>query len=102
DVSLAIAGPLSLHAALPTWGRPAGRALARPVAAAADATSVTASAAARAVVPGVRRGGGNAGERLHGETVHRHPLDAPLDGPLDRDRKSTRLNSSHVKIPYAV
>src|SRR5690606_42030374 len=26
----------------------------------------------------------------------------PTDAPSDRDRKSTRLNSSHVKISYAV
>src|SRR5690606_41340024 len=26
----------------------------------------------------------------------------PVDPPADRDRKSTRLNSSHVKISYAV
>src|SRR3712207_7066111 len=27
---------------------------------------------------------------------------APLDQPQDRDRKSTRLNSSHANISYAV
>src|SRR5690349_23953053 len=28
--------------------------------------------------------------------------DVKLSGPLQRDRKSTRLNSSHVEISYAV
>src|SRR6266511_4894144 len=35
----------------------------------------------------------------HGQ---RPPLGHRLDPVLDQDRKSTRLNSSHVKISYAV
>src|SRR5215475_15583848 len=37
------------------------------------------------------------GARAHG---HHRPLDRQLPG--SQDRKSTRLNSSHVKISYAV
>src|SRR5690606_41556876 len=33
---------------------------------------------------------------------HPAPADAPFSSPFDEDRKSTRLNSSHVKISYAV
>src|SRR5690625_5743901 len=32
----------------------------------------------------------------------RHLLDLPLRIPLEKDRKSTRLNSSHVASSYAV
>src|SRR5690606_31453395 len=39
-------------------------------------------------------------ERLLGRRQRRGRLDPALDDPLDR--KSTRLNSSHVKISYAV
>src|SRR3712207_7923008 len=35
------------------------------------------------------------GPRVYRETQHRHPV-------VDRDRKSTRLNSSHANISYAV
>src|SRR5690606_41456270 len=50
-----------------------------------------------------------AGHRLledHGDVVAAHPLHLPLGqgqqvGAIE-DRKSTRLNSSHVKISYAV
>src|SRR5690606_40784157 len=41
-----------------------------------------------------RRGGGGCGVSAHG-------VPGPF-GPPARDRKSTRLNSSHVKISYAV
>src|SRR5690606_40194340 len=48
-------------------------------------------------------------ERIcHGSlNVHRHPVRVPhlqghAEDPRARDRKSTRLNSSHVKISYAV
>src|SRR5207302_10827767 len=37
--------------------------------------------------------------RLHGREVGAPPADRPFVGD---DRKSTRLNSSHVKISYAV
>src|SRR3712207_8670240 len=33
---------------------------------------------------------------------HRRHDGAPVDGIVDRDRKSTRLNSSHANISYAV
>src|SRR5690606_39468781 len=36
------------------------------------------------------------------ERVRREILEEPLAAPRQRDRKSTRLNSSHVKISYAV
>src|SRR5207253_7433591 len=37
-------------------------------------------------------------------TMARHPLGQPVSGhhQRDKDRKSTRLNSSHVAISYAV
>src|SRR5690606_39680041 len=44
----------------------------------------------------VEGGGGVASPLAHGL------LQAAGEGGLDRDRKSTRLNSSHVKISYAV
>src|SRR3712207_7017548 len=66
-------------------------------------------------VAGVQhRAGGGAdgdGERVGDGVVHRHelalerpePLDLVLgDGERVRDRKSTRLNSSHANISYAV
>src|SRR5699024_11331537 len=41
------------------------------------------------------------GERLRGHGVLTRRNDhSPLDGILDIDRKSTRLNSSHVSISY--
>src|SRR5690606_41223282 len=39
-------------------------------------------------------------EQLPDEALGR--LHRPQGGPVRRDRKSTRLNSSHVKISYAV
>src|SRR5690625_6183984 len=52
-----------------------------------------------------RRGRGGTGHHLEGATdlhgeVHRH--EAPRSLGLRLDRKSTRLNSSHVAIAYAV
>src|SRR5690606_41481948 len=39
----------------------------------------------------------------HGQVDHDHGLVAArARSPFDQDRKSTRLNSSHVKISYAV
>src|SRR2546430_8749536 len=32
----------------------------------------------------------------------RYPVDIDVDGPQRQDRKSTRLNSSHSQISYAV
>src|SRR5439155_26056773 len=56
----------------------------------------------------VRRGRGGArsspvGERSRRPSGHRHDHGAETDGGrCRRDRKSTRLNSSHVAISYAV
>src|SRR5690554_7140020 len=36
------------------------------------------------------------------ELIPSNPLQAMLSGEMLRDRKSTRLNSSHVRISYAV
>src|SRR3712207_8939763 len=54
-----------------------------------------------ALVEGARLGG--AVERQQGQ-VHggRVRCERGLDVPADRDRKSTRLNSSHANISYAV
>src|SRR5438874_5901964 len=54
-----------------------------------------------------RRRGRDAGpghdERLRGTLRQREPrLDHPEPAAQARDRKSTRLNSSHVEISYAV
>src|SRR2546422_7951617 len=44
---------------------------------------------------------GQVGERvLWRQRAHAHPL--PIPPPLEEDRKSTRLNSSHGYISYAV
>src|SRR5690606_41955450 len=40
--------------------------------------------------------------RDHQREVQRHGAAGRQRSPLRRDRKSTRLNSSHVKISYAV
>src|SRR5699024_11876591 len=78
--------PLSLHDALPIYqpGRlPGALGGSRPAA--------------------LQRGGRGCGRRCAG-----HPPDLAGDGPgpghhaARRDRKSTRLNSSHVSISYAV
>src|SRR5256885_11170867 len=42
----------------------------------------------------------NAGIRSHSDQTS--SLQTPLTGDLQRDRKSTRLNSSHLVISYAV
>src|SRR3712207_7026724 len=48
------------------------------------------------------QGGGVAGDRVRGVEVV--AMDADLAGPVEvaLDRKSTRLNSSHANISYAV
>src|SRR3712207_8238436 len=46
------------------------------------------------------RGADGAAEVLRGDDVG--GVDAPLGRELDTDRKSTRLNSSHANISYAV
>src|SRR5438067_5842386 len=48
----------------------------------------------------VRPGRDPAHRRVLGRPAHR--LGRPAGRPGDRDRKSTRLNSSHVSISYAV
>src|SRR5690606_41865983 len=41
-------------------------------------------------------------QRREGERLATRLLLIDLEGQVDADRKSTRLNSSHVKISYAV
>src|SRR5690606_41799132 len=79
---------LSLHDALPISLAPAG---------AADLISL-----------GGHHGVGERGDHLS-QQIRRRALQVLLQQPLDvdtvrcgQDRKSTRLNSSHVKISYAV
>src|SRR5690606_41241945 len=88
--------PLSLHDALPileadgaakpaeapTPARPGGRTATRP--------STTRSATRPAPTAPA--------EKSEAAT----PAPAPAPAPAEKDRKSTRLNSSHVKISYAV
>src|SRR3712207_8612228 len=48
-------------------------------------------------------GGGRVPDRHGGRTAARASVAAPWgDGRVRRDRKSTRLNSSHANISYAV
>src|SRR3712207_7228941 len=54
-----------------------------------------------------RRGGGRDRRRTNGRGVHvrvrgRHTRTLGAGRPAARDRKSTRLNSSHANISYAV
>src|SRR5690554_7416113 len=77
---------LSLHDALPILCRPA---CARP------GRDRTASRQSAEAPEGVLRGMGRAAH-------HRHPLGGRAGPHRRRDRKSTRLNSSHVRISYAV
>src|SRR2546430_10748220 len=42
------------------------------------------------------------GAKLHGQRVPGRDVGQPLPFPGARDRKSTRLNSSHSQISYAV
>src|SRR5437588_8560628 len=56
-----------------------------------------------------RAGRGRARGRVHGRPLRRRGQQGParqrlseMDGRLLRDRKSTRLNSSHTVISYAV
>src|SRR3712207_6965713 len=44
-------------------------------------------------------GGGGGLVVFHGQV---HPSRAAVDGHIEEDRKSTRLNSSHANISYAV
>src|SRR5690606_41685869 len=87
---------LSLHDALPIF----------------EARHVAPASVRAAVAPEVRGEGGDAEVRqtlaerrvqaaVLAEVVHEHRCGQRLGG-LPADRKSTRLNSSHVKISYAV
>src|SRR5690606_40108105 len=90
DAATSAIFPLSLHDALPILSRGRrGRAL-RPGAAHARGNSDGGA------------GGGPAGERLDGRTGHEPLGRRSLGHGREADRKSTRLNSSHVKISYAV
>src|SRR3712207_7914348 len=54
-------------------------------------------------VPQEHEASGREGERDHAEDTQRHALAAPAPGFREHeDRKSTRLNSSHANISYAV
>src|SRR5699024_11550091 len=99
-IAPALAFALSLHHALPTYGRwacdddrdPAAPRRAQPPPAARGGLRRAAAVRARA---GAGAGGGADGpDRSRPARAHRR------DGA--RDRKSTRLNSSHVSISYAV
>src|SRR5690606_39870883 len=83
--------------------------LALPVAAIVATLLLRAPAEPPAQTPVVRIGGADgSGGALPSLTPNQSrptqddPSDAPPDTPSDTDRKSTRLNSSHVKISYAV
>src|SRR5438067_11367423 len=59
--------------------------------------------------PVLQTGSGSVGETLKSDTIENLPVNgrdytvlARLTAGVDRDRKSTRLNSSHVSISYAV
>src|SRR5690606_40710952 len=84
--------PLSLHDALPI--SPAAARLRRESHAAAGGPAPTAQ---RVAAGSGQPAGRPAGESGGGWTWQILPTDAPVT-----DRKSTRLNSSHVKISYAV
>src|SRR5690606_41302213 len=90
--------PLPLHAALPISIRREPR-------------QILASEVANLVVRPEQRVAGNGDERRgapdrQGDNPPDRDRQFPLHGPSSRlprlDRKSTRLNSSHVKISYAV
>src|SRR5690606_41759766 len=93
DTASAATYPLSLHDALPIYGA-AARARGRSRRAAA--------ARRRARSPGGRpqRPGSTRGRAAHAHDGARSPS-TPCSHAA-ADRKSTRLNSSHVKISYAV
>src|SRR5256885_9162359 len=40
--------------------------------------------------------------RIRGQAAEEPVVDGDVDDPADEDRKSTRLNSSHLVISYAV
>src|SRR5699024_12389086 len=99
---------LSLHDALPILGASAGRGTAAPPASGSGEVCVMAPLWHDRPTARGRRGGGVEEETLwrDGESC---PTGLPparsrsYDGRREhRDRKSTRLNSSHVSIPYAV
>src|SRR3712207_7701119 len=52
--------------------------------------------------PALRRAGADGAEPLSGSDLPAGVGDDHLDVGLRRDRKSTRLNSSHANISYAV
>src|SRR5690606_41383161 len=81
-----VLSPLSLHDALPIYARRRGRPRF------GDGAGHGGTRRGRGHHGGVGRGGGGHGRQAHqGGRGQRAP-----------DRKSTRLNSSHVKISYAV
>src|SRR5690242_21048002 len=41
-------------------------------------------------------------DRIMAVDLHTAQIQGFFDGPVDQDRKSTRLNSSHMSISYAV
>src|SRR5690625_6546044 len=50
----------------------------------------------------LNNGDRSVGARISGEIAKRHGNQGMADAPITLDRKSTRLNSSHVAISYAV
>src|SRR2546421_2695608 len=66
-------------------------------------TTLFRSPAARGQPPrGAARPRGDRGQRVHRACLVSTRPRAPPDGACDQDRKSTRLNSSHDQISYAV
>src|SRR5690349_22246419 len=90
---------LSLHDALPI-SRPA-RKLCRSLGASAGDTLRRPSAADRRPAARDQAGAGRSFDRGGGVTDLSVVITAKAGDPV-RDRKSTRLNSSHVEISYAV
>src|SRR5690606_41742940 len=94
--------PLSLHDALPIWqGTQAQPSLAQPT----RSPPTSAAAMKNSFAPVVRRAA-PAVVNISSKRLVRAQADPfwelfGLGAPRGRDRKSTRLNSSHVKISYA-
>src|SRR5207302_6936340 len=100
-VAHSAASTLSLHDALPIYGGP--RLLVLPVAGQAPVVALERAAEVGGIV--VAHAVGDLGHgQLRFDEHLRRDFHAPLQHVLvDRqDRKSTRLNSSHVKTSYAV
>src|SRR5690606_41507313 len=94
--------PLSLHDALPIWLGTAAAGPHRPEPAGEGLGFLIPFAGERVNLLAVVDG--DLGDDMGGgaEAVNAQALRLPPTGQAPGDRKSTRLNSSHVKISYAV